>query len=74
MSRPSTRCEHYESFPNGRCDRKAESAYPASGGGWASLCALHAKEHEKYTLSLEAIERGERHPWWDKYPAEAPHV
>lgn len=70
MSKPSRHCEFFSRFPNGQCSEKAAVAYPAHGGQWMSLCAHHAAGHEKYTLSLEAIERGERHPWWDKYPAD----
>jgi hypothetical protein len=42
------------------CGKPATHAYPAMGGGYASLCAEHAPKHLNYCVTIEAAQRGEQ--------------
>lgn len=56
---PSETC-HVWDPPERRveCGKPATHAYPAMGGGYASLCADHAPKHRSYIVTIEEARRG----------------
>lgn len=48
-----------QSKPLRFCDKPTVKAYPAMGGGWATLCSRHALKHKEAFDVCELIEDGE---------------
>lgn len=40
------------------CGLPAVAGYPAMGGGWMALCAVHVGPHESYAFPAEDIRSG----------------